>query len=367
MPVTRPNETRPRRESAFHARRLAAASIVALLVSTLALSCGGGTTTTTPSPGLFCMELQPDRMIRYQEVFSQMRELGVDWVRIGVAWEKLEPEPGRFEWSAVDGMVGSAQENGMSIMVTVTALSRWGSSRVPASLGKQGYQASSPPKDMDAYSSFVEALVGRYRGRGIVWQIENEPNGPAFWDGTREEYIELLKAGYAAVHRADPEAVVLAAGLACSFSRPELLEEKLQAIRSWYDAIIDSGAFDALDAHDYYPPEEGNPCGISFQGYLQRVKGWIEAKGIDVPLWVSEAGISSTPIKMGKGKIPFTPELQARDLTLIYEAAAAEGIPHVFWYKLEDTPEGVFTNMGLVAADGSRKPAWETYRELASE
>jgi hypothetical protein len=92
----------------------------------------------------------------------------------------------------------------------------------------------------------------------------------------------------------------------------------------------------------------------------------MEAKGVDVPLWVSEAGISSAPFNFGRGTASFTPEQQAGDLRLIYGDAAAEGVPHVFWYKLVDTPEGVFTNMGLLAGDLSRKPAWDAYTGLAA-
>lgn len=348
--------------------RLMGVLLIAALVGTAA-SCGGVTDAPEVSRGIFGMELAPQLMKNYPDAFARMGELGVDWVRIGVGWAKLEPEPGRFEWSSIDGMVASARGQGMSIMVTIMGLSLWGSKRVPANVGKQGgYLASSPPKDINQYAAFVEALVGRYRGQGIAWQIENEPNGPAFWDGTREEYIEVLEAGYRAAHRADPEAVVLAAGLACTFSRPEVLAEKMEAIRSWYDAIMDSGAFDALDAHDYYPPEEGNPLGLTFRDYIREIKGWMEARGVDVPLWMSEAGVSSTPADFGWIKVPFTPERQAGDLRLMYEEAAAEGVAHVFWYQLVDTPdEGLFSHMGVLAPDLAPKPAWETYHQMASQ
>ncbi|MHB8895005.1 MAG: beta-galactosidase [Candidatus Geothermincolia bacterium] len=352
----------------MQSKALRLVALVLALVAATACGCvrGGGSEPGRLPAGIFGMELQADLMKEYENVFASMDELGVQWVRIGAAWAKLEPSPGQFNWLALDGLVGAARSHGISLLVTVTAISPWGSSKVPSKLGKPGYVASSPPLDMNRYSSFIESVVARYRGQGIAWQIENEPNAPAFWNGTREQYLELLKVAYAAAHRADPGAVVLPAGLACGFSGKQNLESDLAQIRSWHDSIMDSGAFDALDAHDYYPPEQDNPFGLTFRGYLQKIKSWMDAKEVDVPLWVSETGISSAPFDFGRGTASFTPEQQAEDLRLIYGDAAAEGITHLFWYKLEDTPEGVFTNMGLLATDHSRKPAWDAYRELAA-
>ncbi|MFH1150154.1 MAG: beta-galactosidase, partial [Actinomycetota bacterium] len=328
--------------------RLAAIVLASIAVTACGCSPGGGNSPTGLPEGIFGMELQTDLMKDYGKMFAMMDEVGVQWVRIGAGWAKLEPSAGRFEFSALDAMVGAARSHGMSLLVTVTAISPWGSTKAPAKAGKQSYMAASPPAEMNRYSAFIEAVVARYRGQGIAWQLENEPNAPAFWSGTLDQYLELLKAGYAAAHRADPEAVVLPAGLACGFSGKQTLESDLASTRSWYDAIMDSGAFDALDAHDYYPPEQNNPFGLTFRGYLREVRGWMEAKGVDVPLWVSEAGISSAPFEFGRGTASFTPEQQVADLRLIYGEAAAEGVPHVFWYKLVDTPEGVFTDMGLL-------------------
>lgn len=346
--------------------RLTAVAIV--VISAAAGGCLGskGPEAMKVPSELFGIGLQADMMKDYERSFAIMEEAGVRWVRVGAGWGKLEPEHGRFEWSALDGITAAARRHGMSVLVTITAISPWGSAKPPAGTGKKSYMAASPPKDMTSYSSFIETVISRYRGRGIAWQIENEPNAPVFWSGTRDQYLELLKTAYAAAHKADPAAVVLAAGMACGFSGKQTLERDLESIRSWYGAVMATGAFDALDAHDYYPIEADNPFGLTFRGYLQKVKGWMEAKGVDVPLWVTEAAISSAPFNFGGGTASFTPEQQAAGLKALYRDACQEGVSHVFWYKLVDTPEGIFTNMGLLAPDLSRKPAWNAYCEMTS-
>lgn len=325
-------------------------------------SCGTGRKAALPGD-LFGIHLQPQLESSYEEAFTQMQDLGVRWVRGAARWFLLEPAQGNYDFSSLDPIVASAQKHGLKMMLTIKALSPWGSTKIPPEWDKPGYHPSSLPKDLAQYGAFVEALATRYKGQGIAWQIDNEPNAKAFWDGTKEEYLAMLRAGYDGAHRGDPQAVVLPAGLACGFSRIGFNEVKMNNIRSWFDAILDSKAYDALDVHDYYPPAEGNPWGLTFEQYLRDFREWMDAKGVNVPLWMSEVGVSSEPIKSGGQTLESTPPRQAEDLREIYEIAARRGIAHVFWLKMVDTPETVFSYMGLSAQDGTHKAAWEAYRE----
>ena len=54
-------------------------------------------------------------------------------------------------------------------------------------------RAATPPKDMAQFARFVKAAAARYKGRGVCWQIENEPNLDVYWLGTREEYVRFAQ------------------------------------------------------------------------------------------------------------------------------------------------------------------------------
>ena len=62
-------------------------------------------------------------------------------------------------------------------------------------------------------------LANRYRGQGVYYEIENEVNGEAFWKGTLEEYLELLRVGYYVIKKADPQAKVLSFAMGCGIVR----------------------------------------------------------------------------------------------------------------------------------------------------
>ncbi|MBU1670840.1 MAG: beta-galactosidase [Actinobacteria bacterium] len=345
----------------------AAVVLVAMLSLVCLAGCGNPTAGTDAGmdPGLFGIHLSNRLGTGYDETFAAFSELGATWVRTSIPWEKVEPENGAFDWENTDRMVEAASEHDIHLLITIRALSTWGCSRVPANWSKPGYHAAVPPADMAEYEEFVRAFVGRYSGRGVAWQIDNEPNAKAFWDGTMQEYLALLEAGYTAAHEADPGAVVLPAGLACGFSLTGYPEEKRDRIGDWFTAILDTEAHDALDMHDYYPAEGANPWGIAFGEYIDWHRVWMDERSVDAPLWMSEAGVPSEPITIGGREIGHTESRQASGLEAIYETSASKGIAHVFWLKLVDTDEYSFSSMGLMTDDLVKKPAWESYRDLA--
>lgn len=351
------------------ARSRATGVVFALfLAAVLAASCGSGNGGGGGSawPGeIYGMHLQPQLQGSMEEAFAKMESLGVRWVRWNTHWITLEPKAGSYDWSSLDEIVAAAGKHDLKLLITLRAISTWGSIRVPANAMKGGYHATTPPKSVGQYDAWVTATTSRYKGKVAAWQIENEPNAKAFWDGTRDEYITLLNAGYAAAHAGDPGAVVLPAGLACGFSSLAPPEAKKESIGAWFTAILDSKSYDALDLHDYYPPEQGNAWGITFEEYIGWARGWIKTKGFSVPFWMSEAGVSSEPVNVGSQSVNFTPEQQAADLLRVYEQAAANGIAHVFWIRLVDMPEQAFSFMGLVTQSRAPKPAFDEYRKLA--
>ncbi|MHB8894252.1 MAG: beta-galactosidase [Candidatus Geothermincolia bacterium] len=349
-------------------KRLASVVIAVAATALIACSCASKNPGTgkLPSAEICGMHLQPKPAEQYEQVFAQMQDLGVRWVRWSTHWATIEPNPGAYDWSGLDAIVAGAAKHNMKLLVTLRAISLWGSVRVPVNTGRSGYHAASPPKDMGRYSAWVTAVTARYAGKVGAWQIENEPNAKAFWDGTTDEYVSLLTSGYAAAHRGDPNAVVLAAGLACGFSSMAPADVKRESLGEWFNAILDSKSYDALDLHDYYPPSAGNQWGLTFGQYIGWAREWMKAKGVTSPLWMSEAGISSEAVRTPTITVGFTPAQQAADLKLVYSQAAVQGISHVFWIKLLDSPEAAFTNMGLFTQQRQKKPAWQAYRDLTT-
>lgn len=146
----------------------------------------------------------------------EMRKLGGTLVRVYVYWGQIEPEPGRYDWTVVDAILGQL-DPADEVWVTVCSSSPW-ATRHPT-----GFLPSSPAHDPRQYERFIGDLVTRCRGCVHYWQCNNEPsNTGLLWAGTAPEYVDQLTAFHRGVRGADPEAKVVLGGAAttCSPARP---------------------------------------------------------------------------------------------------------------------------------------------------
>ncbi|MEV0353203.1 hypothetical protein AB0H88_46250 [Nonomuraea sp. NPDC050680] len=174
----------------------------------------------------------------------QARDLGAGLLRLFFYWSQLEPEPGRYDWSAVDAVLDQVDDD-TELWFMICAASPWGSTR------STDLFPGSPPTDPAAYEAMLRALVTHCAGRVRYWQCENEPCIPLFWGGTVTEYLDLLALFHRAVKSADPRADVVLGGCPPGvFPAPETPDEE----RDFFLRLVAEGAYDVFDIHLYGDP-----------------------------------------------------------------------------------------------------------------
>ncbi len=146
---------------------------------------------------------------------AELQKMGIRTTFFGAWWGQIEPQPGKYDWSAIDPAVDAALACGVEPVIKISASPGPG-------------QDSTPPDDVDAYARFVAALVQHLKGRVRTYAIENEINNPRLvW--TADTYGPLLAAAYQAIKRADPQAQVLDSGLTMQAYIPARANELVQA------------------------------------------------------------------------------------------------------------------------------------------
>ncbi len=132
------------------------------------------------------------------------RETGFSWVRQGFPWREMEVGKGIFDWEVADRVVEALE--GFSIIAVVDSPPSWAQTEGPA---------NSPPDNYRDLGDFLYGLASRYRGRIKAYQIWREPNLASQWGHPNAaEYVALLRVAYLNIKAADPEALVISAGLA---------------------------------------------------------------------------------------------------------------------------------------------------------
>lgn len=178
-----------------------------------------------------------------------VRDAGFTWVKQWFAWRDIEGRgKGQYDWSTADRAVDQVEEFGLKLIVRVDEEPEW---------------AGPPPGNSDLFAGFLSALATRYKGRIHAYQVWNEPNLAREWGNkppNAQEYTGMLQKAYQAIKQADPNAIVVSAGLAPTTELSQRAVPDTQFIQAMYNA----GAkpyFDMLGAHGagYKAPPEKDP------------------------------------------------------------------------------------------------------------
>ncbi|MGH9350618.1 MAG: hypothetical protein ACRD2G_00370, partial [Terriglobia bacterium] len=121
---------------------------------------------------------------------GEMRELaagGFRWVRMDFDWASTEREKGRYDFSAYDTLMAALGPYHIRPIFILDYTNKF-------------YDHGLSPYDADgrqAFANWVAAAVEHFQGRGVVWEMYNEPNWK-FWSPKPnvQDYVKLaLKVG----------------------------------------------------------------------------------------------------------------------------------------------------------------------------
>jgi hypothetical protein len=297
--------------------------------------------------------------------FETMQGVGVSLLRCGIAWESIEREPGKYDWTFWDMLVEMADKYHITLMPYVCYTPEWLAEK-PENFWRQ------PPRDPEKFGEFVNAIASRYRGRIHSWELWNEPDNKEFWEGTPEQFAKLLRSGALAVHHADPDAVVVLGGMASTSPTPFF-----NTLKSQYD--IESYV-DVINIHGYLETWNGDPM----ESYRPQIMAMAQATALPTAamtpdLWIAEFGYSNyrySPALVTQWgvraiyKYEHTPEYQAIALFKAHILALSTGkLSLTAWYRINDlkpaqTVIGDDNNkyLGILSLSGMPKPAFYALR-----
>ncbi|MFW6183003.1 MAG: hypothetical protein ACOC8X_04335 [Chloroflexota bacterium] len=193
-----------------------------------------------------------------QRDLGLIHDMGFGWVKQGFAWRDIEThEKGSYDWWKADNIVQQVEDAGLQLVARIDRQPFW--SQVDPSTPLE----NAPPADLDDFGDFCGELAARYRGRIAAYQVWNEPNLSREWGEQAPDpqaYTELLRVCYEAIKAADPQAIVISAGL----SPTGVNSAEAMPDTDYLQGMYDAGAADyydvlGLNAPGYAAPPEMSP------------------------------------------------------------------------------------------------------------
>ncbi len=265
-------------------------------------------------------------------------------IRCGLLWHRIEKTLGVYDWSRVDGMAERYAKAGLKPIFVLDYSNP---------LYEPDKAAPRRDRSINAFVRWAAAATRRYRGRGIIWEIWNEPNLAGFWKPKpdRGAYTKLALATCRAIKNAAPGEVIIGPA---AFGFPW----------KFLETLFRSGILECLDGVSVHPYRH-SPPGTAVEEFAI-LRGLIDKYAPDdrtqVPIVVTEWGYHTT------AKTGVSVEIQASHFISTQLISQLHGIPIVVWHRWNDfdKPDYWEANFGLVGANGKPKPSLLAAKRIAT-
>lgn len=244
------------------------------------------------------------------DVAPQYTEIGATWINIGlVHWDFVEqsaPEGDEhtYSWYVLDLLVNHWQSNGFTgVHFVVSPRCAWAAESEPSSP-----ESATPIKEeyLDDFGLFMQAMVERYDGDGVddmpglvapvkYYEIGQEMQHSYYWEGTVEQYRQVLESGYNGVKAADSDSLVILSGINMGemfddCPSPEVLEFRFANLNPDLAAAVEfikttftyNQWFDVVEFHYNYDYKGGH-------GTVKWMREQMALNGYQKPIWIGDA------------------------------------------------------------------------------
>lgn len=225
------------------------------------------------------------------------KSTNLKYVMLPIVFKPSYIKNGKYNYSEFDTAVKTAKDNNLTPIVVFSSDNR---------ADADNYRKDSK-STIDYYQNMIKESIQRYSGRGVIWQMWNEPNGLFWFDQSMDgEDASLVKSWTDMgaqiqnwVREYDPDSVFLAGALAGDYSATKkVLQMSLQ------DGLADHA--DAIANHPYLSSRLNNGAPesllrVNSRSTLQALApSTAKDKLKKIPLVTTEFGYSMAKTHLGQ-------------------------------------------------------------------
>jgi len=212
---------------------------------------------------------------------KDINQQGINFIRTGTTWRNIEKEKGIYNWTRLDSIVEISKANNLQILLLIG----FGNPiYLDNKLHSEDVIANSriiTSKIFRPYKKFLEKLINRYKEDINHFEVWNEPDLENYWNGSKDNYIRLLKLSYKTIKRIHPHATILNGGI----SGKNMIE--------WYELLI-TKCPDCFDIFNFHLYKHCNKKRGFYNDYIEGIKQISQLS--TKRLWLTETGLTNKQI-----------------------------------------------------------------------
>lgn len=286
---------------------------------------------------------------------ARVAGLGLRFARMDLTWSMVERQRGRYDFSGYDPVIHALTSRGVR-PICILGYSNTLYEMIPSPPST----AVGPHTDAvrQAFARFVAAAAAHFKGRGIIWEIWNEPDNVRFWSPapTPSGYMALLKTAVPALRQADTSALVIAPALTG-------MSSQYPAAWTYLENCFSLGLPGLVDGISVHPYRQDGPESVTtdYRRLRSLVARYAPKDKANMPIVNSEWGYSGTWVSR---------DLQAAYFVRLCLMDRLNGLPISVWYDWQDDgndPRQQEDNFGLLTWNGQPKPVFAAAQTLVRE
>jgi hypothetical protein len=301
---------------------------------------------------------------------------GARWDRIIFPWSLIQRD-GPNSWTQLyftDEAIRAQARRGVTIAGILIYTPQW------ASPTPEKGRPVDPPRGLDLkyndpnnlWGQFVRKVVERHKGVVDHWIVWNEPDlytpGLRYtFDGSFEQYAQLLKVAYLNAKEINPSSKVILGGFAYwwdkEHQRPPFLGPLLEVIARDPDRQKNNHYFDIVSVHTYTAP-------LNSWAEPLVMKDILDQRNMKKPIWIGESNViphDDLKNALPAGQFRASLDQQASYIIQAMAMAVAANVERYAVYKATDEKAENDTELwGLIRNDGSIKPGYVAYQTGAT-
>jgi hypothetical protein len=344
-------------------------------------------TLTLVSPRLVQAQTSLDTRLGIAEGFRNpgvMADIHAGWERLVLPWDQIQPSgPGDFSNLGItisESQLKDEVNRGEHIVGLFEFTPGWAAANPDA--GRR-----SPPQNLDLpfddpnnyWGHFVSETVRHYAGSIDDWVLWNEPEfhpgdpgagGSFTWLGSDEQFAQLIKVGYLAIKKANPNAHVSFPGTSywvdLMSNRPQFYDRFLTLVSQDPEAAANGYYHDVVSLNLYRAPDD-------IYRVYSVIKSIQKQHGVDKPVWLTETNAMPSDDRAiscphADTPIQTTMDQQAAYAVQAFAMAAAAGYQRTEFYQMVDqNPCSEPAVWGVTRDDGSRRPVGDALRTAITQ
>jgi hypothetical protein len=269
-----------------------------------------------------------------QDMFAEATGMHASAIRLDVAPALVFAMPSwPPDFSGLDRVIALSEQYHLRVVGDLLTIPPW----IAACQTPTPQPTRCGTDDLSDYRSMIAQIVAHADPVIRDWEIWNEPDTATFFNGTPQQYAQMLRVAHDVIKTIDPQANVLLGGISGVWGM------------NWLAQVFAVPGPDAAHAFDIANVHErGRLDGLAAD--IASWKRFLAGYGFAGPLWVTEHGYPSDPASQYDPAYASGSLSQATYLTASIPTLLEAGAGEVFVTE-RDNLDGEFASEGVLGGD----------------